>query len=677
MLLQTILKYIYKKSWLIVLIGISIAYFPLISSVMSIKNDSCVLSYPIFNFFSSQLHNGIIPFWHFNMHFGFALYADPGTPFLNPIFWLFALANSSIYTYVLYILFHIVLGSIGMFLLGKQLGFEQKTNTILAVAYIAGGYFVAHLQHSNHIIECTYLPFVINFLYALFKKPNLKNTLLLGLFLYLFTISGYPGFAIGMPYYIIILGIGYIINQSYKKKFPEKLRAMGLFCISVAIAIILCLPFLYALYTNMENFQRASTFSGNSYLFEGGASPVLGFASFILPLASVVKNSPFLSSDMAWNNMYIGIVVLIFFLASIKYKNLFIILPHLMAIAFFLDISFEGQIKQLFFKLPLLNFLRYNGGLRIYAMLSMIIVAGYTINNFFITEKLDTKRLVTIIKILFIIVSAVLVTTIIYSLINHSFIFNNEGSLAKKILHINLSQAIILQSVYVLIVLFFFKKWINNKRSVLLIALVDIIICFWVNLPFSGLSIKSMPTITRDIEASSKFINEQQSFTIQTDSVLKPAINHVVYAPALLSNKVGVIPPHAYPSGKKTYFEFIEKNGLNYFNNKPTCFLQSKNTVALPYTINAESIKIECSTTQQDTLIIFQNFDKNWKAYSNNNMLTITQWKNNFMQIILPANTKNIQLIYNDNAINKLLFVPIIGLLTILFILLYTYKKNN
>ncbi|HNN30435.1 MAG TPA: hypothetical protein PKJ70_00940, partial [Chitinophagaceae bacterium] len=354
-----------------------------------------------------------------------------------------------------------------------------------------------------------------------------------------------------------------------------------------------------------------------------------------------------------------------------------IILPHLMAIAFFLDISFEGQIKQLFFKLPLLNFLRYNGGLRIYAMLSMIIVAGYTINNFFITEKLDTKRLVTIIKILFIIVSAVLVTTIIYSLINHSFIFNNEGSLAKKILHINLSQAIILQSVYVLIVLFFFKKWINNKRSVLLIALVDIIICFWVNLPFSGLSIKSMPTITRDIEASSKFINEQQSFTIQTDSVLKPAINHVVYAPALLSNKVGVIPPHAYPSGKKTYFEFIEKNGLNYFNNKPTCFLQSKNTVALPYTINAESIKIECSTTQQDTLIIFQNFDKNWKAYSNNNMLTITQWKNNFMQIILPANTKNIQLIYNDNAINKLLFVPIIGLLTILFILLYTYKKNN
>ncbi|HNE94178.1 MAG TPA: hypothetical protein PKZ66_08655 [Chitinophagaceae bacterium] len=171
MLLQTILKYIYKKSWLIVLIGISIAYFPLISSIMSIKNDSCVLSYPIFYFFSNQLNNDIIPFWHFNMHFGFALYADPGTPFLNPIFWLFALANSSIYTYVLYILFHIVLGSIGMFLLGKQLGFEQKTNTILAVAYIAGGYFVAHLQHSNHIIECTYLPFVINFLYAYLKSP--------------------------------------------------------------------------------------------------------------------------------------------------------------------------------------------------------------------------------------------------------------------------------------------------------------------------------------------------------------------------------------------------------------------------------------------------------------------------------------------------------------------------
>ncbi|MBW7951900.1 MAG: hypothetical protein H3C56_04940, partial [Chitinophagaceae bacterium] len=94
------------------------------------------------------------------------------------------------------------------------------------------------------------------------------------------------------------------------------------------------------IYSNFENFQRGSTFSGNTYLFEGGASPALGFMSFILPLTSVVKSTPFPSSDMAWNNMYLGLIPFLFFIAALKFKNLKTLLPHLIVVAFFLDISF-------------------------------------------------------------------------------------------------------------------------------------------------------------------------------------------------------------------------------------------------------------------------------------------------------------------------------------------------
>lgn len=677
MYLEFIIKYVKQRKWIIPLLGVIIAYMPLISNIMSIKNDSCVLSYPIFYYFSSQLNNGIIPFWHFNMHFGFPMYADPGTPFLNPFFWLFAFAGSSIYIYVCYILIHLVFGAIGMYLLGKQLGFEKNTRNILSIAYIAGGYFVAHLQHSNHIIECTYLPFVVNYLYALFKNPTLKNTVLLGLFFYLFTISGYPGFAIGMPYYIAIMAFGFLLNKHFLKIIKSNSKPIGLFVLSILIAIILCSPFLYALFINVENFQRSSVFSGDSYLFEGGASPVLGLMSFILPLTSVVKNSPFISSDMAWNNMFIGFVPFIFFITAIKVKNLKFILPHLIAIAFFLDISFEGQIKQFFFKLPLLNFLRYNGGLRIYAMLSMLIVSGYALNNYFTNKKPETKQLLKIYKIILIVILISSISILAYGLINSSFNVNQNQSWVKKILNIQIIPAILIQSLYVMMVLFLFKKCIHHKRKLLLLALADVIICFWVNLPFSGLSIKSMPSITKDIEASKTYVIQQKNFLILSDSVQKPAVNHVVFAPALLSNNIGVIPPHAYPSGKKTYFEFIEKNGLDYFNNKPVCFLYSNTTFALAYKINSESMSIECFTKQPDTLYIHQNFDAHWTAYSNNNKLKMFKWQNNFMKIALPANTKNVHLEYKDKILDKLLFVPLIGIIFISIFLIYSLRKDK
>ncbi|MCZ2222115.1 MAG: hypothetical protein LC122_00575 [Chitinophagales bacterium] len=673
------LKYINKHQWLIPLIGILLAYLPLLSSIMSLKNDTTVLSYPIFYYFSSQIHHGIFPFWHYNMHLGFALYADPGTPFLNPLFWLFALIGNSISIYSFYIFIHLLIGVYGMYLLSKQLGFENRTSSILSIAYIAGGYFVSHLQHSNHIVECTYLPWVINYLFALFKKPCFKNAVLLGLFFYLFTISGYPGFAIGMPYFIIILGIGYFIVSPTKKTIKQNSKALLLFGLSVLIAVILCLPFLNALYHNLENFQRSSVFTGGSYLHEGGASPALGLISFILPLASVVQKTPFASSDISWNNMYFGLVPFIFLLSALKYKNIRSLLPHLLVIAFFLDMSFEGQIKQLFFKIPLLNFLRYNGGLRIYAILSFLIIAGTALNNYFSEEKPLIIKHKKIIKVLLFIISITFLSAFIIGIINHQLLLNTKDGFVKAILHIGFIPAVLLQSAYVIIMLLLIKKWIHQKHKLLLLAIADIIICFWVNLPFTGLSIKSMPSIKKDIEASTKYIQNIQGYEIITKELQQPAVNHVVYAPALMSNKVGVIPLHAYPSGKKTYFDFVEKNGFNYFNHRPVCFLFSDSLKALPYTIDAANMFIQCSTSVEDTLYIHQNFDKNWYAFSNNNPLKIEVWQNTFMKIILPSNTNNITLKYQDAISNKLLFIPFIGIITIAiyFLILYFKRKNS
>ena len=105
-----------------------IAYLPMLSFVMGIKNDALVVTYPIFYFFSSELGHGHIPWWHYNLHMGFPLHADPGTPFWNPIFWVFALLGKNIFVFTLLIWTHVFIATLGFFNLGKWFCFSNKLN---------------------------------------------------------------------------------------------------------------------------------------------------------------------------------------------------------------------------------------------------------------------------------------------------------------------------------------------------------------------------------------------------------------------------------------------------------------------------------------------------------------------------------------------------------------------
>jgi hypothetical protein len=679
-LLPKILTLYKKYPFLIAATAIVIAYIPLLSGIMSVKNDTIVLSYPIFHYFSTHIQEGILPLWHYNMHLGFAMYADPGTPFINPFFILFALAGKSVFIYTAYLLFHIYLGTYGMYLLGKQLQFKPILAAILAVAYTAGGYFVSHLQHSNHIVECTYLPFVINYLYAIFNKPSLKKCLLLALAFYLFTVGGYPGFYIALPYYIVILAFGYVLAARKKGNFAftNYKKPLMLIAGSGVIAFILCSPYLYGLFSNFSNFQRGNSFTGNEYLEKGGIR-FLSMLSFLWPLTNAVKETPFHASDICWNNMFIGIVPFVFIvtaLRKLKSYNLTLILPHLIAAIFFTVISFEGNLKIIFTKLPLLNFLRYNGGLRVYAVLSLLVIAGYLINQYLSDENPKAKLYVSAVKPMLIVVIFICIATLLWKLLLPNNTVSTANSLVKQILNIPFTHALVLQSFYVILILFLVSKLYYKKKWLLALTLIDVIICFFINLPFTGLSIKSTPRIVTDIATAVKMVNKptQQLITLKNQQA---ALNHVMVAPILYCNRVGLIKAHDYPSGKKSYFHFLESIDSNYFNNKPVCFLASDTTKALNYSINAQKINIECYNTSKDTLYIYQNYDIHWQANSNSTNLNIQPWQGTFIQIPLSEKTNNIILQYKDPLFINLFIISFSSLTTIVITLLLLYYKKR
>src|SRR5688572_21937965 len=102
---------------------LSLAYFPMWSFIMSLKNDALTLSYPPFRFFSEQLAGGHIPWWHFDLHMGFPLHSDPGFPFWSPITWLWAIPPANLYTYTFLVYSYVLIGGIGVLKLAKWFRF--------------------------------------------------------------------------------------------------------------------------------------------------------------------------------------------------------------------------------------------------------------------------------------------------------------------------------------------------------------------------------------------------------------------------------------------------------------------------------------------------------------------------------------------------------------------------
>jgi len=167
-----------NKSCLFFILLIAIAYSPMLSGIMAIKNDALVVSYPIYYFLSSQLQQGILPFWNYNLNGGFPLHAEVGSLFWNFWLWIFPLTSKSIYGYTLEIALHIIIAATGMFKLGRYLKFSNQTSCFMMFCYVCSGFYVAHLQHTNNIFESSYIPFVLlYFLKTVFTPAKKKCNL--------------------------------------------------------------------------------------------------------------------------------------------------------------------------------------------------------------------------------------------------------------------------------------------------------------------------------------------------------------------------------------------------------------------------------------------------------------------------------------------------------------------
>ncbi|KKU10554.1 MAG: hypothetical protein UX13_C0009G0016, partial [Candidatus Woesebacteria bacterium GW2011_GWB1_45_5] len=181
-------------SILIILIATLIFYLPVFIKpeiFLARHNDLTEFFWPIYHFVKNQIITGHqIPLWNSLFLSGTPLLPDPQSPlfYLPNVIYLFVPIGAG---FILSSFLHTFAGGIGAYLLAKELKFSKLAAVATSVFYLASPKLAGFIEagHVGLINSLAWIPFVFLFTVLIVKKPKLKYSIGLSVFLALIFFS--------------------------------------------------------------------------------------------------------------------------------------------------------------------------------------------------------------------------------------------------------------------------------------------------------------------------------------------------------------------------------------------------------------------------------------------------------------------------------------------------------
>ena len=609
--------------YLIFFLILATAYLPMLSFQMSLKNDALTLSYPLFYFFSEQVRQGIIPWWHPNLHLGFPLHAEPGFPFFNPITWVWALAGSNLYIFTLMLWSYMLIAGAGMIKLTRSLGFSITTQIFISLSYLLSGYYVSHLQHPHYLFEAAFIPFCLVFTLKMIYSPGWRPAVYLAISFFFLINSGYPSFVLSTGYFLLLLTVFiFLADRSLRsKRVLKKFVVYSLAC--AVISILLSLPYIVSIIDIYPLFNRIGALSLNWNANTGGMT-LRSLMSLVFPLASVTEPAYF-GTDITLNNVYTGLFTFIFFIAGIAESKNRLKIPFLLAGLILLALSLQGPIKILYYRfIPFYSLVFTNGGFRIYFMLTVMIIAGWGLDAFL---QSNGNRLTRIAGYC---IAGLFVASILYCLLNGPG-KETSASLVERIRNLSFPNALLIQSLISLTLLGIARLCWKNKRTIVMIGIFEMMLAFWINLPFTGLGLSATASVQKHIDEVISARKSDDFYTTIAEISRHDISDRVIREPLFYSKAIGRISLSSYPSGFRSFYDFEKIYGPTAIANQKIVFSLAAyhhpspdDPLALSnLLIRAGSISFTATSgIDSDTLVVLQNNSRYWNYQVNGKNVT-------------------------------------------------------
>jgi hypothetical protein len=452
-----------------------------------LKYDMTDQAYQWRYFIGQCLQEGILPLWNPYQLLGSPIHADPQSSAWYPFTWLFGYTTGyNIYTLSIDFMVHIFLAGMGMFYMAKQLKFRDETAFLMGVSYMLSGFFIGNAQHYMWIISGTWIPFIIGAFLSLKENPSTTGAIKLGLAFFMIMTGGYPAFIFLLAYLLVFIYILFLTEYIKKKDYKGLIKFSGYLAFAAVFTILAGMVILVSVYHVQGAITRGGGVTIRQALF--GAFTPQSFISFIFPFASI-RDMEFYGTDLSMSNGYIGMLMLIFFIAALMIKRTKLVNLFLAWGLFCLAASVGSALpvrEFLYDYIPFMNLFRFPALFRVFFILSFIIVGGYAFNEWRSGKIMINRK--AIISVLGIggLVLGFLVYAVFkgdlnmkYFIFHQLFIFTDKTTITQHIFFQGLIQLVFLA--FIILVMTLWKQKKHAMAGLLLIACLDLVLAARLN----------------------------------------------------------------------------------------------------------------------------------------------------------------------------------------------------
>ena len=329
------------------------------------------------------LRHNIFPFWNPYQSTGYPIHADLQCPTFYPE----TLIIGSVFGYsniTLHILFtlYIFFAGLGMYRLVKHFGAISIAAFIAGAAFMLSGVFVSHVQHFFAIIGFTWIPWVVLYYLRMSEDPwKFRHILPLSIFSYLMISGGYQALSIIMVYLLVTLFIFYALSYLRQRKRREMVRLILSNLTWLGLLLLFSAAILVSTWNVYDYVERLSGLTAGQALSNPFTPRSL--ISLLAPFG-VVKDPEFLQTDLSMANMYVGVIILVFFITGLMRRQsrvtyVLLIFGTISLLAAFGDFL---PVRLILFKyFPLMDLFRLPAYFRFFMIIPIFIIAGNTLSD--------------------------------------------------------------------------------------------------------------------------------------------------------------------------------------------------------------------------------------------------------------------------------------------------------
>ena len=650
-----------KQSLLVCFLTVLLAYWPVTSFQFAIKNDFFRSYFPLKQFMSMALKNGIFPLWNPYLNYGFPMYGDMSLAWWNPGTWIIAIfPGYSVWTFTLEQVIYLMLATLGMHKLSGRWTSDLHIRSMAAVSYACCGYFTGQLQHFNWIAAAGTLPFVLLFLIRFIELGDMRNLAATAFCVAWFATVAHPGLIIGLGLFSIPAVVS--TNGRKEKKWRRALTAL-------AVTLLCCAGMIYGYAEVLPYTNRSSDVS--TLILREGATTFPSWTSFAIPLA-VMKGEWHLN-DISLRNCYIGILPLM---------TLFLLFGKDasgpgrswgLTGMIFLFISSDLFLPA-FRALPPLNFIRLSGELRIFALLAFIIVFTIVIENYRVGSA---DKLFTILSRYSLLMVMVALTSLLLLQFPKADVRAFTERAGIRDLLAGMQPAVLFLFGTVLQALICTALMTAcKKRSLALMKYVvyaDMILAVSLTLPFTGVGTRSVADLDQIFDKSPNGIPVPATLPEKQIVAGYPDVDLYAGNWALMSRQIAQDGIIDYPLILRSTMRCMESSSRERFLEQSPFFLSSgtKAPGCTPESYSATAMGFEIETDSNDTLILKQNMFKGWQAIRNGQQVSVLEGPEGFMSIPLSQGNNLLYIRFRNPPVRTLLVLQFVlmGFLLLIYAL--------